>query len=235
MRHARIDRWSRGDSAVHRLHAAAKVLAVLALLVSIATLKQDTVVASVIYLALLLAAAAAARLPLPSILWTASAVLPFVFCFAVFSVLAGDPARALWLLIRAYLSSVAALLLISTTPMPDLIAGLEWLHAPSFLLQVMQFLYRYLIVLTEEAMAMRQAGSARAGSLGTLRFRQAAAALGVLFARSYARAQAIHRAMLSRGFEGRLPVFRPVPFRGADAGFLFFTVVLIAGVRASAV
>jgi len=62
------------------------------------------------------------------------------------------------------------------------------------------------MVLMEEANAMRQAGSSRGGAIGTLQFRQAAAAAGVLFARSYARAEAIHRSMLSRGFEGRLPV-----------------------------
>ena len=138
-------------------------------------------------------------------LWSAAAVLPFALCFAVASALAGDPERAIRLVIRAYLSSLTALLLIATTPMPDLIAGLEWLRVPRFLLQVMQFLYRYLIVLMEEAKAMRQAGSARGGALRTLQFRQAAAAAGVLFGRSYARAESIHRAMLSRGFEGHLP------------------------------
>jgi cobalt/nickel transport system permease protein len=162
----------------------------------------------------------------------AAAVLPFALCFAAASALAGDAERAVWLAIRAFLSSFAALLLVATTPMPDLIAGLQWLHAPRFLLEVMQFLYRYLIVLMEEANAMRLAGSSRAGSLGTLRFRQAAAAAGVLFARAYARAEAVHRAMLSRGFEGTLPVFARTPFRLRDAGLLAAAVGLIAGIRA---
>jgi len=205
LRHARIERWSRGDSAIHRCHAAARILATLAFLICIATLQSNTAIAGGLYLALLVAAAMAARLPVPAMLRSAAAVLPFALCFAVASALAGDPERAVRLVIRAYLSSFTALLLIATTPMPDLIAGLEWLRVPRFLLQVMQFLYRYLIVLREEANAMRQAGSARGGALRTLRFRQAAAAAGVLFARSYARAESIHRAMLSRGFEGRLP------------------------------
>lgn len=205
MRHARIERWSLGNSAIHRCNAPAKILATLALLIGIATLKSNAAITCGLVLALLTAAAAAARLPVPAMLWSAAAVLPFALCFAVASAFAGDPARAVWLMIRAYLSSLAALLLIATTPMPELIAGLERLRVPRFLLQVMQFLYRYLIVLMEEATAMRQAGSARGGALRTLQFRQAAAAAGVLFARSYARAEAIHRAMLSRGFEGRLP------------------------------
>lgn len=176
----------------------------LALLICIAGSKLT---GAVVCGALLLAVALAAGLPLPSLLGSAAAVLPFALCLAAASALAGDTARAAWLVIRAYLSALAALLLIATTPVPELIAGLEWLRVPRFLLEVMQFLYRYLIVLAEEATAMRQAASARGGStgIGRLRFGQAAAAAGVLFARSYARAEAIHRAMLSRGFEGRLP------------------------------
>jgi cobalt/nickel transport system permease protein len=227
LRHARIERWSRGNSAIHRRHAAAKILTTLALLICIATLNTER--ACFFYFALLVAAAATARLPVPAMFRSAAVVLPFALCFAAVTALAGDPARAVWLIVRAYLSGFAALLLIATTPMPSLIAGLEWLHAPRFLLQVMQFLYRYLAVLMEEANAMRLAGAARAGKL---QFRHAAAAAGVLFARSYARAQAIHRAMISRGFEGRLPVFGPSPFRPADAGFLGVTVALVLGVRA---
>jgi len=57
-------------------------------------------------------------------------------------------------------------------------AGLEWLRAPPFLLQVMQFLYRYLGVLRGEVMAMRVAGLSRGGSMGTLQLRHAAAMAG---------------------------------------------------------
>jgi cobalt/nickel transport system permease protein len=231
LRHARIERWSRGRSAIHQRHAAAKILATLVLLISIATLERHAELACAIYFGLLIAAIAAARLPVFSLLGSAAAVLPFALCFAVITALAGDPGRAVWLVIRAYLSALGALLLIATTPMPSLIAGLEMLRAPRFLLQVMQFLYRYLIVLMEEAGAMRQAASARAGSFGTLQFRQAAAASGVLFARAYARAQAIHRAMLSRGFEGRLPVFIHAAFRTSDAAFLALAATVIVAAR----
>ena len=51
------------------------------------------------------------------------------------------------------------------------------------------------------------------------RFRAAAGALAVLFARSYGRAEEIHRAMLARGFQGHFqPLFAP-QFRTVDAVF----------------
>jgi len=218
LRHTQVENWSRGNSVIHRRHAVVRILATFILLISIATATQHTLLACLLYLALLIAGAITAGLPPIAMLRGAATVLPFALCFAVVSALAGDPARGVMLVIRAYLSALAALLLIATTPLPDLIAGLEWLHAPRFLLQVMQFLYRYLIVLMEEAAAMRLAALARAS--GRLQFRQAAAAAGVLFARSHARAQSIHRAMISRGFDGRLPAFRRKPFAPSDAGFL---------------
>jgi cobalt/nickel transport system permease protein len=231
LRQARIERWSRGDSSLHRRHAAAKILVAFALLISIGTLTRYSAPACALYLALLLAGAGVARLPVGAVLWGATVVLPFALCFAVVSALAGDPAKAVVFVVRAWLSAQVAILLVATTPMPQLIAGLEALRLPRFLLQVMQFLYRYLTVLAQEAGAMIQAGSSRAGTLRTLRFREAAAIAGVLFARSYARAQAIHRAMVSRGFEGRLPAIPQARFQLTDAVFGFGAVLLIIAVR----
>ena len=226
-----MERWSHGNSVIHRRHAASRILATLILLVCVATLTERTPAACGLYLVLLVIAVVAARLPVFAMLSGASVVLPFALCFALVITLAGDPVQAIMLVVRGYLSALAALLLISTTPMPDLIAGLEWLRAPAFLLQVMQFLYRYLFVLIEEAATMRQAGMSRAGSIRALQFRQASAAAGVLFIRSWARAQAIHRAMVSRGFAGRIPTFRRMKFAPADGAFIALAAVLISGIR----
>jgi len=224
--------WSgKALSFVHRRHAAAKVMVAFVLLVSIATLTEHTPFICVVYFALLIAVTVAARLPLSAVLIRAAAILPFALTFALVSAIAGEPARAAMLIVRGYLSAFAAVLLVSTTSMPDLIAGLEWLRFPAFLLQVMQFLYRYLTVLMTEAGSMRQASLARAGRIRMLQFRQAAGAAGVLFARSWARAQAIHRAMISRGFDGHMPAFARPRFGLADAGFAAGAAVLIAGIR----
>lgn len=218
MRHARVENWSRGDSPIHRRHAAAKILAALAILFSIASLQSGALTGYILYIALLLLAGRVARLPLVAMLRAAAAVLPFALCFALVTALAGDRELAVRLVIRSYISALTAVVLVATTPMPRLIAGLEWLRTPRFLTQVMQFLYRYLIVLMEEAGAMGRAAASRAGALRTIQFRQAAGAASVLFARSYARAEAIHRALLARGFEGQMPVFRTQRFTIADAG-----------------
>src|SRR5207247_9345794 len=129
--------------------------------------------------------------------------------------IAGDPARGAALILKSYLSALAALVVVSTTPLPVLLRGTEMLGAPRFLLMVAQFLYRYLFVISEQAQHMRKAAAARGGS-----FRAATGALAVLFARSYEQAGEIHRAMLARGFQGRFQPLAAPHFHSADVPFL---------------
>ncbi len=220
MRHARVERWSRGTSSIHSYHPVARILATGVLLVTIATLGPGSSTACALYFTLLAGTALLAGLPLLELLVSATVVLPFALCFAVISALSGDSEQAAMLLARGYLSALAALLLMATTPLPSLFSGLETLRVPRFLLLVMQFLYRYLIVLAGEAGTMRDAAKSRGGGARSIEFRQAAGAAGVLFARSFARAEAIHRAMLSRGFSGHMPASEGRPFASSDGAFL---------------
>lgn len=227
MRHARVERWARADSSLHRIHPTAKILATICLLVSISILRHNAIPGCAIFVALAIALAWIARLPAAQLLVTAAGILPFAASFALITWLAGQPERAVLLVTRSYTSSLFALLLIATTPMPSLISGLETLRAPRFLLLVMQFLYRYLVVLFEEAGAIRDAGASRGGSVRTLQLRQAGAAAGVLFARAYQRADAIHQAMLARGFEGTIPTISKPAFQFRD-GFYTACVAAVA-------
>jgi cobalt/nickel transport system permease protein len=236
LHHVVLERWSRGDSALHRRDARGKTIALLVFLMLVATSHDAILALGAAYFLLLVAALVWARLPLAAALARSSIVLPFSLVFACISLMAGDAPRAVALLIKSYLSALAVLLVISTTPMPELLRGLESLGVPRFLLMVAQFLYRYLFVISEEAQHMRAAGIARGASVRGLvahgaRFRSAAGALAVLFARSYARAESIHHAMLARGFQGRFHLLSETRFRWVDAVFLLAAIGVPAMVR----
>ena len=215
MHHVVLDQWSRRASPLHRRDPRSKIIPLLIFLIVLATANRLLPAISAGLFAMLCGALLWARVPLADVLARACLVLPFTLVFAVVSWIAGDPARAEALVMKSYLSALAVLLVVSTTPMPLLLRGIELLGAPRFLLMVTQFLYRYLFVISEEAQHMRKAAVSRGGS-----FRAAAGALAVLFARSYKQAGEIHNAMLARGFQGR---FRPLSaphFHIADVVFL---------------
>jgi cobalt/nickel transport system permease protein len=227
LHHVVLERWSRGHSGLHRRDPRAKTLALLVFLIVLATAGRAVPHLAAMLLGLLLAALIWARLPVAAALTRACVVLSFTLPFVVLSILIGESDRALSLLLKSYVSALAVVVLAATTPMAMLLRGLESAGVPRFLLMVAQFLYRYLFVIAEEAQHMRTAARSRGGSARGAGFRAAAGAVGALFARSYDRAEDIHRAMLARGFTGRLRLLGSLRFTAADA---IFTAAVTAAV-----
>jgi len=224
LQHLVLERWSRGSSALHRLDPRAKAVALLVFLVALATAHRGVPLLFGGFLILLIAGLVCARLPLWGMFARAGLVLPFTLLFALISWAAGDPARGLSLVAKSYLSALAVLLVVATTPLPSLLGAFERSGVPRFLLMVVQFLYRYLFVIVEEGQHMRAAAGARGASArqwmpGGARFRAAGGALAVLLARSYNRAGHIHQAMLARGFQGHFQTLEAVPVRSSDVIF----------------
>ena len=228
MHHITVERWARQASPLHARDARAKIIAAVLYLIALGITPPDAWIAMACYTVLLVTAILIARLPLRSILLRAALVLPFAAAFAITTWLAGDHLRAWGLVEKTYLSSAAALVLIATTTLPALLAGLAAFGAPRALLEVVQFLYRYLFVISEQAQHMRLAAASRGGLSARQGFQAAAGMLGVLFARSYDRANSIYNAMLARGYNGAIPAAIAPRFTRVDFGFVALTAALLA-------
>jgi cobalt/nickel transport system permease protein len=210
-----VDRWSQGNSFLHRRDARAKLFILLVLLVFLGTVSSldQTVLAG--YGALLACGLFATRLPVIPLLRQAAWVLPFTVTFALISLVSGDSGRAGGILVKSFYSSLAVVIVMSTTPLPALLRATRQLGAPPLLVDVAQFLYRYLFVLAGQAGRIRQAASCRGG----FRWDSAGGAVAVLFGSAYGKAEGIHRAMLSRGYEGEMKTLAPAKFGPVDAAF----------------
>jgi cobalt/nickel transport system permease protein len=227
LHHVVLERWSRGASPLHRLDARAKLASLLIFLVAVSTTAPASQAAFAGYAMLLGAALLATGLPVAGIVGRAALVLPFSATFALITWWVGEPMRALSLAEKSFLSGLAVLITMATTPLAQLMGALDAARVPRPLLLVIQFLYRYLFVISEQAQHMRWAARCRqgtsrqgAGRRGIARFHAAAGAVGVLFARSWERADGIYRAMLARGFTGRFPALAAARFGWRDAVFV---------------
>lgn len=165
-----------------------------------------------------------ARVRPKPLLVRAIAITAVPLSFVLLNYLAGDTQRALLLLTRSLLSAGVLLTVTAVTPVPELTGALARLGAPEVLTETIQLVYRYLFVLTDQAIRMRDAVSCRGGS-GSLM--AAGGTVGVLFARSYSRAESVHRAMLSRGYTGSLPGSAGSRLKAADV--LLVAVCVVAG------
>lgn len=106
------------------------------------------------------------------------------------------------ILLKGTLTLSAGLVLVATTGVDRIAAGLRMIHIPKIL--VLQFLltYRYLLVLIEEVGRMSRAYFLRAPDDKGIRFSAWGSFAGQLLLRTFDRAQRIYISMMLRGFEG---------------------------------
>jgi cobalt/nickel transport system permease protein len=109
------------------------------------------------------------------------------------------------ILIKNGLALMTMIVLAGTTPFPRLLAGVRKLGVPPVLVATLQFMERYRHVLVEEVDRMATARRARSfGRRGMLSWSLLGGLIGMLFLRSFERAERVHDAMIARGWDGTI-------------------------------
>lgn len=209
--------YHHGHSVVHRMAPHLKIVAAFGFVLAVVITPREAAWAFGAYLAGVIAVAVLTRLRPGFLLSRLVVILPFLVAAGTLPFIEGGAAwhglsvEGLWDLwnvaAKSSLGAMGSILLASTTEAPDVVRGLETLRLPRSLTAIMGFMVRYLDVVAGEMARMRLAMRSRGyrprwlGEVGAL-----ARAIGSLFVRSYERGERVYRAMLSRGFAGRMPV-----------------------------
>lgn len=250
MKHSFLDQYSDGNSFLHRLDARTKFIFVLLFIISITLMPPGSWYAFIVYFAVIAGLIIFARLPVAYVFKRSLAVIPFVLMLALFipffktGEIAGSYNIWLWkinvtyngiqvflnILIKAWLCILSLIWLTSTTKLTHLLYALERLHFPHVLVMILSFMYRYIFVIVDEIMRMKQARDSRNfGGKRLLQLRTAGNMIGTLFIRSYERSERVYTAMVSRGFNGQVYILDSLRFKKADVFFGMCTgIVLIA-------
>ena len=159
------------------------------------------------------------------------ALLTFSFLGGNWALTDAGLLRFLFIVLRSYLSVQAAVILVATTPFPDLLWSMRALRVPQVVVAIGGFLYRYIFVLADEVQRLLRArearsaeparisepnGYGRAGRSAIWRARVTGSMAGTLFIRSYERSERIHSAMLARGYDGEVRALTPPAMRPVD-------------------
>ena len=209
-----------GHSAIHRAPAHLKILTLLGFMIIVVATPRDWYAVFALYLAAVIAVIAISRVPVTYILKRSVVEVPFLFFALLLPFVATGPQTevlgvsvsqhgleaGIALLIKGTLGVLASLTLAATTEPQALLVGLERLHLPQQLVQIMAFMVRYLDVVTGEMQRMKVARESRGFTARNPKhWPVLARSAGALFIRSYERGERVHLAMLSRGYTGKLP------------------------------
>jgi cobalt/nickel transport system permease protein len=249
MKHSFIDEYSHLNSFIHRLDPRTKLIASLVFILAVVITPAGAWQLFAAYFGVAVVMFALSKLPPLYVLKRSLVIFPFVLLIAVFIPFfkEGDVAGSynIWLwqisvtytgllvlanvVVKAWLSILALILLSSTTKLDDLLNGLNQLGVPRVMILIVSFMYRYIFVVADEVMRIKQAHDSRNfGGSWLHHMKTIGNMLGTLFIRSYERAERVYAAMLSRGFEGQIRKTHQLKFRQADAYFgAVFSMILV--------
>jgi cobalt/nickel transport system permease protein len=202
------------SSPLHRCDPRLKTIGTFLFVVAVAAARSGSPVVWPLLSAILLSLTLFANLSITLLLRRIAPVLWIIVLAVVTGFFSGTWERGLTLSMRCLLCAYCVALLSATTRFLDLIASLQWMRTPSLFLSLLLLTYRYLSVLSEEAVRMRRAWQSRGGAIDS--FRALLAFSGLVHAllwRSVERSERIANAMVSRGFEERLPARPLAPLR----------------------
>jgi cobalt/nickel transport system permease protein len=220
-----------GDTPVHRLPPQCKLVATVAFVLAVVATPREQIWAFGVFAAILGAVAWQGRVPAGLVVRRMAIEVPFVtFALLMPFVAQGErvtvadvglSVSGLWgawnILVKGTLGVVASILLAATTEPRVLLLGVERLRLPSLLTQIATFMLRYADVVLDELRRMKVARAARGFEARDIRHLGVLArSLASLFLRSYERGERVYLAMVSRGYDGRMPVLRDVSASGAQ-------------------
>jgi cobalt/nickel transport system permease protein len=205
---------------IHNLAPETKILSVfLFVLVVVATPIQNYY-AYICFVLIILALTRLAQIPYRTLFLRSLIEVPFVL-FAVLMPFFGTGEKIDFLGVNLYQAGLLAgasiiakgtigvfmaIILSATTSARSILEGLARLKIPAVILGIASFMIRYLNVVNDELIRMRIARESRGFQAKGLRsWKVLSQTLGALFIRSYERGERVYLAMLSRGFQGKMP------------------------------
>lgn len=250
------DQFRAGHSLIHRLDPRTKVALTLLFILTASLVPVGMLWAYVALLALVLTAAVLSGLGAGYVVRRSVIALPFALAavtlpFTVpgttltslgrLHISVEGTLRFVGIMVKSWVSVQAAILLAAVTAFPDLLWGLRALRIPKPLVAIVGFMYRYMFVISDEALRLIRARAARSGARPRIQSRRnilrhgkvAGGMVGSLMLRSLERSERVYDAMTARGYQGEMRVSAHPHLRRQDyvalAGVpLYLALVLVA-------
>ncbi len=236
--------FATGESLIHRLDPRIRLVCAVALTLPVALIQTlppafTSLFAGVFFIIL-------SRLPLLAVLKRLAVVNVFIaflwlflplstpgmplHTFGPFIATSEGVALAGLITVKSNAIVLTLLALMGTIGVQDLGPAMQQLKIPGKLCHILLFTYRYIFVIYQEYITMRQAMTARGFTPKTDRhtYRSYAWLVGMLLVRSWDRAERVHGAMSCRGFKGQF--YSLTSFTTSTKDYLFLSGCLILAV-----
>lgn len=238
-----LEELSEGKTIIHKIHPLVKMITTIIYLVVVISFDKYNISGLIPLLLYPVLMMSLGEIPYRAVLYRMLVALPFSF-FAGLSNLFFDRGMAMNLIgipvsfgllsftsiiLKTFLTVMAVLVLIATTPMDKLSNQLIRIKVPKMFVMQIMLTYRYLALLISEAGNMVMAYHLRSGRQKGVRMEHAGTFMGQLLLRSFERAERVYLAMKCRGFDGeyRFAGSKPLALRDYSFGIAICGMILL--------
>ncbi len=238
------EKFSEGDSTLHRLDPRVKIIVAILFSVMVALTDKYTLLTGGLLFAVGAVAVARLRakeiisrlLVVNSFIFLLWLMLPFTFpgkniyTLGSFNISQEGIKYALLITIKSNTIILAGIALLSTSSIFNLVHALRHLHFPDKLTQLFFFTYRYTQTIHSEYIRLNNAIKIRGFKPRTNfhTYRTYAYLIGMMLVRSYDRSKRVYNAMLCRGFKGKFLTLNHFVFKKSDfvAGIVMLSCIM---------
>lgn len=226
-----LEQLSAGNSVMHRLHPLTKILMTFTFLLCVMSMQRDAVTQLTPFLFYPIIAIGISEIPYAMVFRRTWIAMPFCLFAGITNLIANQTVvlqlygisitagmlSLISILLRTFLCVTAVLILIATTPFSLFTEQMRFMHIPWLLVALIEMVYRYLSVLSEEASSMVIAYQLRSPGAQRPDMRHFGSFVGMLLLRSFDRAERIYQAMQCRLYGKQALSYRQKqPFQISD-------------------
>lgn len=207
MEHDFLDKYSNLDSIIHRIDPRIKILMFFSFILLAIFTPGMEFLGFAFYFLIILSVILVSKVPIRFVFKRSLVVFPFVILIGLLNLLMIENYMiVLWnISVKSWLSVLASITLVSTTPFPKLMKGFQELRVPRVMIMIISFMYRYIFITVDEVMRINRCIKSRNFHGGRMEhLRLFGNIVGFLFIRSYERGERVYQAMLARGFTGEI-------------------------------
>ncbi|HRS55554.1 MAG TPA: cobalt ECF transporter T component CbiQ [Desulfomonilia bacterium] len=228
-----LDHLSTGNSFLHRLDPRVKLLTVMGFIFTVVSFPRYEISSLLPFFFFPAVMIPLANIPVRYLMRKYLFLLPFAVLIGIFNpifdrepfafigplAVSGGMISFLSILIRFTLTILAAFILVAVTGFNGICLALKRFKVPEVFCVQLMMLYRYIFVLSSEAVKMARARELRSFGRKGQGIKPYVSLIGHLLLRTWDRARRVHTAMLSRGFHGKFYMRRPLALKASDVIF----------------
>ncbi|WGI17925.1 cobalt ECF transporter T component CbiQ [Methanonatronarchaeum sp. AMET-Sl] len=233
-----------GDSFLHKFNPKTKIISALILILSIVLLQN--IIPLTIALSLVFTAAILSGLPIKKLLNRLKWIFMFmaaIFIFVPFFT-PGETAFTILFLTATYEGLTTASIIslkmltimtlsmavIMTTKFEEILRSLSELGVPKTFIEIFFLTYKYIFVIFEETEKSMMSAKSRGYQLSPKpsKLKVLGNLIGMIFVRSFDRSQRVHKAMMARGYRGKMvtTIDRNIGITNSDLAMSFSSIAL---------